>query len=271
MKKTILSTSIALTLGIVTPHANAAFTPLASDNYTMRITGGCFSFGNCVTLGAGTFSDNTAGQTSITVTVGMPTVRPVGSTIGSGIAGDGIMGVIDFSLDNAGNMIVTSFAQDSYVNTDFPYKKFAIDALDVSGMSGSIDSTGNIIFNPSGREGAYGFSTAFNLQEWNRDKTSQLYDSFTTGTSTNSAGGTSPAFTLNGSALLNDGSGGWTGTIVSAGNLNGDNWTGYNNVQYSEVFNITITSAVPVPAAPWLFGTGLAVLTSVARRKHWHN
>lgn len=270
MKKTLLATSVSLALGVAAPSANAAFTSLSAGDYSMSITSGCFAFGDCVTLGIGAFTDNTAGEASTTVTAGMPTTRSVGSTIGSGTVG-GTNGTINFSLDGLGNMTITSYAQDSYLNT--AGGTFFVDALGANGtslMTGTIDGSGNVFFTPTGREGmAAGFATGIGVQPWNDSKKIGMYDSFTTGTSTNAAKGTSPAFTLTGSALQDDGFGGWTGTLVSAGNINGDYWTGFNNVQFSEVFNVTVTSvsAVPVPAAVWLFGSGLLGLVGVARRR----
>ena len=56
MNRTLLATSIALTLG--TTIAEAAFTPLPDGAYRMTITGGCFGFGNCRQLGVGELQDN---------------------------------------------------------------------------------------------------------------------------------------------------------------------------------------------------------------------
>lgn len=275
MNKTILATSIALSLGVVAPSAQAVFTPLGAGDYVMDITGGCFEFGNCQVTGNGAFTDNTAGQAVLTLTAGMLTgTRAVGDTIGSGSVG-GDNGTIEFSLDGAGNMTITSYAQDSYLVT--AGGTFYVDAAGANGtsnMTGTISATGDVFFTPTGREGgAGGFMTGIGVQPWNDSKrlTPPGYDSFSTGTQTNFAKGTSPAFSVTGSILQDDGSGGWTGVIAATGNINGDNWSGFNNVQYSEVFNISITSAgappIPIPAAAWLFGSGLLGLVGVARRR----
>ena len=271
MKKSLLAASIALSLGAVAPSANAAFTPLAAGDYTMNITGGCFAFGNCQTAGTTDFVDLTAGQTEFTVLSNTVTTRAVGSTVGSGSTTSGDFGTIGFSIDASGAMTINSYAQTSYLNT--AGGTFFVDAKGaggVSAMGGSIDASGNVAFDPTGREGmAAAFATGIGVQAWNDSKKIGMYDQFTSGTSTNANKGTSPSFTLTGSALVDDGAGGWTGTIVSAGNINGDNWTGFNNVQFSEVFTISITAAnaVPVPAAAWLFGSGLLGLVGVARRR----
>jgi len=268
MKKTLLATSIALTLG--TTATEAAFTSLADGAYQMAITGGCFGFGNCVTLGTGILWDNTnAGQTTFVQTV---TAGPLpAGTYGSGIVGDGVMGVIDFNL-SGGNISVTSFSQDSYLNT--ACGTFFLRGPDTSGMGGSIDATGNMVFDPTGRLAlAASFSTTLGENPWNLDNGSDglgtgLYEQFTTGTTSNRKKGVSPGFTLTGTTLQDAGAGIWTGTLVSAGNI-GTTWGGFNLTQYSEEWNIkiTFTSAVPVPAAVWLFGSGLAGLVGVARRR----
>ena len=271
MKKTLLATGMALAMG-ATGSADAAFTALADGSYQMTITGGCFAFGDCVGLATGTFADNTAAQTGFTLTAQSGNSPPAG-TYGSGIAGDGVMGVIDFTL-SGGSISVTSFSQDTYLNTSGG--SFWLDTVGngVGGMGGSIDGSGNMTFDPTGRMGmAASFLTTLGHQEWNRDNTtngqgSGVYRNFTTGSITNRKKGTSGPFTNTGTALSDAGAGLWTGTLVSNGNI-GSNWGGFNNTQYSEQWNVTIasTSAVPVPAAVWLFGSGLMGLVGVARRR----
>ena len=271
MKKTLLATGIVAALGAsVSTTANAAFTALTAGDYTMSITSGCFAFGNCQTSGGGVFTDNTAGQATFTTAANTATgVRATnGGIVGSGTVG-GTNGTINFSIDGAGDMTISSYAQDSYLAT--AGGTFFVDAAGASGtslMTGNIDGSGNVLFTPTGREGlAAGFNTGIGVASWNDSKKILAWDSFSTGTTTNVAKGTAaPAFSVTGSVLVDDGSGGWTGTLASTGNINGDNWAGFNNVQFSEVFNVEIT-AVPVPAAAWLFGSGLLGLVGVARRR----
>ena len=99
MKKTLLITAMAAAMGVAT-SANAAFTPLADGVYQMTITSGCFDFGNCQATGNGALIDSRTQNEADTSAFGLP--------YGSGIVGDGFMGVIDFTL-TGGAMTVTYY------------------------------------------------------------------------------------------------------------------------------------------------------------------
>lgn len=214
-------------------HIQAEFTPLVNGDYQMVITSGCFSFGSCASGGSGEFIDNDEKVESY----------------GTGIAGDGVMGIIDFTIDN-GNIIVNSFSQDSYLGT--PGGIFAIDITSITGMSGSIDNAGNMIFDPTGRIGIMQFFTFIGAQPWNIDDASNvgtvtgLYEPWTTGTSTNM----DPGFggindTQTGTPLMNSGPGTWAGTLVSLGNV-GASWQFFEGTPYMELYNVKIVGP-PVP------------------------
>ena len=256
LKKTALAAGIALSLGATGAQA---ITPLGAGNYTMYFTaGGCFSFTDCQVDNSGPYTDNTtANQASF-------------SGFGSGIINDGYMGVIDFALDASGNITsVTSFSQDSYLNT--AGGTFYLRATDLSSMGGSINNTtGAMEFDPNGRLGiAAGYASTIGEQPWNIGFSSGVYVKWTTGDSVVAAKGFTAGWTDTGSALVDAGAGMWTGTLVGSGNI-GSTWTGFGNQGYAEVFNIKIvgeTPQVPIPAAVWLFGSGLIGLVGIARRK----
>ena len=237
MKKIILAAVFALLL-VGATTSQAAFTPLPDGDYQMVITSGCFAFGNCTTFSSGQFVDN--GET----------VTSSQGTFGTGIAGDNVMGIIDFTF-TTGNIIVNSFSQDSYLAT--PGGTFALDATNINGMGGSIDSAGNMEFDPTGRIGIFQFFVDFlGAQPWNIDNPSNvgtvtgLYEQWTTGTSTNKARGLIDVIeeTLTGASLQDAGPGVWTGTLVSAGNV-GVAWGPFVGTPYTEVYNVTISELGP--------------------------
>lgn len=255
MKKSVILTQVAFALGtIYISPAQAAFTSMTDGSYRMVITGGCFDVGSPDDCTAGSgyhLLDNTTQNQADASAFGYP--------YGSGITNDGLMGVIEFSL-RGGNISVTSFSQDSYLYTYGG--TIYLRSIDNTTMSGSIDNSGNMTFDPTGRVAFKSLLPDLGENAWNRDDSTNapggtgLYDIWTSGTSSNRQQGNSPGFTLTGSPLQDAGSGIWTGTLVSAGNM-GQAWdSSFDGLQYSEIFNIQI-SAVPVPAVAWLFGSGL--------------
>ena len=262
IKKTLVAAGVALALGTAGP-AEAAFTALPAGSYNMTITAGCFDFSNCQADGKGTITDNTtAAEASVTTTTSIGVLPP--GTYGSGIVGDGLMGKIGFTLSNTGAMTVTSYSQDSYLGTAGGTFYLDHGSNPLSEMSGTIDSSGIVAFTPTGRMGlAASYVTSLGTEPWNLDNTTDgrgtgLYTPFTTGTSTNRTQGLSAPFTMTGTALT-DAATGWTGTLVSAGNID-STWGSFNNQQYSELWNVAISeepnpvaindTATTIPATP---------------------
>lgn len=262
MKKTFIAAGILMSMGAGSAQAGLL---TASTDYEIRVipgdTGGvsCFDFGNCDTTGGSAkVTDN-----SLTVT-----------GIGSGIGGDGYSAVWGITTDATGDgFTVTSFQQDAYINTSGG--TFALrDVAGGAGMSGAIDNAGNMTFDITGRTGiAATFAGSIGEQAWNVDNApagdgTGLYDVLTTGTQTANAAGASGAFSLTGVPITGNDIAGYTGELIAAGNI-GTAWAFFVDTQYSERYQIEIvqTSAIPVPAAVWLFGSGLLGLVGVARRK----
>ena len=111
------------------------------------------------------------------------------------------------------------------------------------------------------------------------DSTTGVLDVWTTGSDSNWTPGTPATTSASGSgSALTGGAGTWTGTVVNFGNV-GAAWTAFDGTPYTEKF-ITVNGTaysppppqVPVPAAVWLFGSGLVGLVGVARRKNsWYS
>jgi len=61
----------------------------------------------------------------------------------------------------------------------------------------------------------------------------------------------------------------WEGVIVSAG-IHSSEWGPLAGLPYSEIYHISVQgaiSSVPLPAAAWLFSSGLIGLIGLSRRK----
>jgi hypothetical protein len=258
MKKTLLATGLLLALGSTAASAGM-LTPGAT--YEIRVNvgavgGSCFDFGNCDDTGAYTkITDN-----ALTV-----------SGFGSGIADDGYAAIINITADATGDgFSVNSFNQDAYIATSGG--TFALWANDVSGMSGTLATDGSMTFDATGRLGrAASFASSIGSKAWNLDDApagdgTNAYDIWTTGTMTANAAGESAAFDMTGVAITGNDADGYSGQLIAAGNI-GTGWAFFVDTQYSERYDIEIVSAVPVPAAVWLFGSGLLGLVGVARRR----
>jgi len=189
----------------------------------------------------------------------------------AGNPNDGVQGTV--ALKIAGGVItgMGGFEFDTIVATTAGDR---VEYGSSSGFTGSIDASGNISLTPTGTLGAFSGFPSLVDERWNVDNfngftgtvanspnNNTAYDLFSTVSATTSAG------TINGAAY--DGT---TAILVKAGHT-GSDFGGFYGVPYYEVWNVGFTktgdlpASVPIPAAVWLFGSGLLGLTGIARKK----
>lgn len=267
VKRTLLSTAILMAVG-----GGAEAATLAPGSYTLDIQ----TWANSTTTLKSAFAFGDAstclgGAAGCGLTDNGNLVRGMGSSIG----GDGFAGKIGITVGAGGNFTINSWNVDSYPNT--AGGNFATWANSVAGMSGNISASGAMTINPTGRVGTPDFFSVFDNgglgTRWNFDNSTisgrtatQAYSLFTTGTMCNVTPAGAANTCLTGQAL--DGSGNLV--LVSVANIGNDWGTSFRKTPYSEIYSIHVTpavTAVPVPAAVWLFGSGLVGLAGIARRK----
>lgn len=250
MKKTIIILAL-----IAASSLSQAATLNADSTYDLSIdSGSCFAI----------VLDCTA------VTFDNPNNVLSGAVISIATTSDGAGGV---------NFTVASATDLQYTGTGF-----GAFTLSETGGTGQIDAAGNISYTPTGRLGyaeAIPFlgQLAWNINDSAAPNAAPEYASFTSGTQSNFispiTGEWEQFLTLSGSALDDN----LSATIVSVNNI-GTAWDGVtlSGVPYAEVWNIAFTDTtyipppenIPVPAAVWLFGSGLFVLLGVSRRRRYN-
>lgn len=237
-----LTTSILLLFGLVIEDANARPVLQPGTTGTIKVTSGCFDFGPCSIGGKGNISDN-----GILV-----------NGIGSSIDGDGLIGIMNFTVGTDGNTVnITSFSMDAYTGT--AGGNFVTRMVSTSSAQGTIQSSGEMTLNLTGRTGlAQFFTVTPGEQPWNLDTHGPaqtfcpgtgVYTLLTTGlhkavncndnTSPWEVAGSTLTFSVDDTTKILTA----TGTIASAGNV-GASWGGFDGTPYSEIFNITVTGTV---------------------------
>jgi len=240
--------TLAVSLMTIAGYSQAAtLSPDSTYDMSINTAGSCFQVAYC-----NGFTNNVA----------------PGSIISISTSDDGAGGV---------NFIVTSATDMLYTGT--PFGLFTM--TNIGGL-GNVDADGNISYTPTGRIAAGQFTPYSGTPTWNIDDVSPDastdYTSFTSGSMTNYEFIDTDADAIQDTWLEAHTATGATldtslnATIVSAGNI-GSAWDVFVNTAYTEIWNVsfTKTSAVPVPAAIWLFGSGLIGLTSISRFRRTQN
>ena len=280
------------TAGAVTTTASANV--IADGTYNMVInTTPTFAVGSTIYNNVGsagawnssfTFGGNAPSGSSQAMTDNGTSVPSNGGNHGSGIAGDGWAGII--GIDVTGSTFTVNGASN------------------VASMSGTINQTsGDMTFNPTGRLGTVSAYASLYDEAWNIDNCdassstgctnngNTAYQTFSTVSATALAGPGGASTTIHGTPFtaITDG---YQGTLVSGGQV-GSAFGGFFGNGYFEVWNVDLlptatphsgfnvdtvlntaggnfaqyVAPVPIPAAAWLFGSGLIGLVGVARRK----
>ncbi len=287
-KKTRIAASIVAALGISIATVKPASAVMIADGlYTMTIdntpySGGGFNFGtngnwsSQFVLGCLPGSKGCVGQAMYDDTVASPVNGKY-----SGTPNDGVTGSINLTV-SGGVITGTSFSMDTISGTSAG--EFAEYTNGPVAFTGAVDSAGNMTLTPTGRlatvsEFASLVDERWNVENFNGTTTSgtniipnsptsnTAWDTFTTGSACTSLG------CIDGTTVQAVGATDYSVTLVSAGII-GSDFGGFFGAAYYEVWasQTTITylgplSQVPIPAAAWLFGSGLAGLLGVARRK----
>ncbi len=199
---------------------------------------------------------------------------------GTSIASDGAAGVWQLSI--AGTSVsFLSFREDAVFGTPFGD---IVQYGTLTGTGALDQTTGALTVTPTGRfnmlSGFPGLGDiARNIDDVDCDTNGCTTNGNTTWTPLTTLSASAPVSgggdtTINGANIASlgdvdgDGLGDYSAIFVSGGQY-GSAWgAGITGVAYFEVYNVRIeaASAVPVPPAMWLFGSGLAGLAALARR-----
>lgn len=190
--------------------------------------------------------------------------------------GPGTYGTADDTQTDFGRLVfdITNGSISGGASADFQIDTFFATAggdfaqfiNGATGFTGSVDEFGNMTLGIDNRFGAINGPAGGVIGPWNYEPSASAPLTFTTGSMADPGTGT-----IEGAACTFVSAGEYDCILVSYGQV-GSAWGTFKGNQYYEVWDIhmhQISAApeVPVPAAVWLFGSGLLGLVGVARRK----
>ena len=291
MNKSMVAVAISTAVGLSAYTGAASAVQIAAGDYNMII-----QQTPTFTVNGSTYNNiGTDGAWNSTFTFGAPpnntsqTMTDNGTSVtwnsiqygSSVLEGDNTTaGTLGITVSASGALSVTSFNVDAVFSTaGGTFVQYANDLTNMDGVS----TAGSLTLDMTGRLGAIGnfefFDKPWNINDWTApcstttgcaSNGNTTYSGFTTGSTANSAG------TINGANVVNvgdvnaDGIDDYTAVLVQASEV-GSQWGGFASTPFFETWNVEINSSavapIPVPAAVWLFGSGLIGLVGVARRK----
>lgn len=257
-----------------TYYGGTEFTPMTSGSLESS-----FTFGNLP--GSAVSQGMTDNNVLVNVTNDWSTFY--GASAAPGAKGNSVVdtyaGLITFDVVNGNIQNATSFNVDTIFGTPIgSIGQFLRDG-DLSGFSGNIDAVGNMTFTPTNRLAAADGPTGGVIGRWVIDAATAppssgapqgagdfAWNSFTTASASAVNVGT-----LNGTACTGS-AGTYNCTLVSGGNIGTYDWGSISGVGYFEVWKTELVrvgdaAIVPIPAALWLFGSGLLGLIGIASRR----
>lgn len=296
---------LGVSTGMMSGVASSA-SLIADGSYVMTInntplSGGTYQFGSngnwnssftmgCLPGTKGCASQAMYDDTAPNTIIGTDTLGQPVTGIYQGAPNDGVAGSIAFDI-NAGNISATSFTMDTIFSTALAdINQYTLPGPGASLMTGFVDLAGQMTFTPTGRYienfnllQQQGVTRAWNIDNFNGGTgtgtnfvpnpptNSTSWQSFTSGQACAVSGCIDGNDVVNVGDVNGDGLDDYTVTLVSAGQV-GSVWdTGFFGGEYYEVWasttTITSVAPVPIPAAIWLFGSGLLGLAGISRRK----
>jgi hypothetical protein len=284
--KATLAVAVGATFGsAISLESTAMAAQVATGVYDLVILTtpvGTFATGSGGTTTQYIFGKDGAWNSSFTLGGGSPGLAN-GSQAMTDVSGDTWAGNVGIVVDGSGAVTVTDFQKDD-VHTTSQVGTFSqfMGTNPTTSMTGSFGA-GAQSLTMTGRLGSSSGLPGFGTPAWNIDDADCVLTSPGTKSCTNNGStvwvpaitdaSATNATTINGAVMTTigdingDSVTDYSGILVHSGQF-GSAWGALFGADYHEVWNVRLLSQpVPVPAAVWLFSSGLLGLLGVARRR----